>query len=471
MALTEDQKEEIVTQEVTEEKPPLERRRDLTQGSILKNIWVLAVPMMLGNLLQTAFNVVDTIFVGRLGPDAVAAVTMSGTILFTIMSLLFGLAMATTAMVARAIGAKDQERANNVAMQTLLLGGIFSALLVVLGVSLSRSFLNLLGPAPEVLDLGVDYLKVSFIGIGSMFYLFMINAILRGAGDAITGVKILSFSTMLNIVLDPLLIFGFWIFPEMGVVGAALATIIARSIGVVIGLYVLFKGNSAIQVSWAKTKLNLSIMWTMIKIGFPSSLDANLRSISMLLLMGIVSGFGTFAVAAFGISMRIDFVIMVPGFGLASATATLVGQNLGAKQPKRAEQTAWASTGLYTLISAGAGLLLFLFAEGSISIFNSTPDVVVIGAELIRIKTVGYIFYAFTSILARALGGAGDTLSPMIVTALSIFGLMIPLAWLLPRVGELGMTGIWIAIIASMAVQALITVLWFNTGKWKKKEV
>ena len=454
-----------------EEKPPLKRGRDLTQGSILKNIWVLAVPMMLGNLLQTTFNVVDTIFVGRLGPEAVAAVTMSGTILFTIMSLLFGLAMATTAMIARAIGAKDQERANNVAMQTLLLGGIFSALLVLLGVSLARPFLNLLGPEPDVLELGASYLRVQFFGIGSMFYLFMINAILRGAGDALTPMKILGFSTLLNIGLDPLLIFGPWIFPELGVVGAALATVIARSVGVVIGLYVLFKGNSAIQVSWAKTKISFATMWTMIKIGFPSSIDANLRSISGLFLMGIVSGFGTLAVAAFGISMRIDFVIMIPGFGLASATATLVGQNLGAKEPKRAEKTAWASTGLYILISAVVGLLLFLFAEGAISIFNPTPGVVVIGAEILRIKAVGYIFFALSTILARTLGGAGDTLSPMIMTALSVFAVMIPLALVLPRVGELGMTGVWLAIVISMVGQALITALWFNVGKWKEKEV
>jgi len=217
---------------VVEKEATGKRRRNLTEGGIFRNIWALAIPMMLSNLLETTFDVVNTIFVGRLGPEAVAAVAMGGTILFAVMSLLIGLAMSTTAMVARAIGARDQERANSIAMQTLLLGGVLSAALALIGVVFGRSFLGILSPEPDVLDLGAGYLRVQFIGIAGMFYLFLVNAILRGAGDAVTPMKILGLSTLLNMALDPLLIFGPWIFPRLGVVGAALSTVIARFIGV-----------------------------------------------------------------------------------------------------------------------------------------------------------------------------------------------------------------------------------------------
>ncbi|MGQ9632155.1 MAG: MATE family efflux transporter [bacterium] len=379
--------------------------------------------------------------------------------------------MATTAMVARAVGAKDIRLAERTATQTLILGGAVSTTLAILGIILDRKLLGLLRPEPDVLELGVAYLDIMFIGMATMFFLFLVNAILRGAGDAVTPMRILIFSTILNIILDPLLIFGIWIFPRMGVRGAALATVLARGTGVLLGLRVLFKGDSIIRLAWREINLDFKIMWNMIKIAAPSSIDSNLRSISGVVLMGIVSTYGTFAVASLGIGMRIDMVVMMPGFGLAGATATLVGQNLGAQKPHRAERSAWMAAGFYIGIIIVIGTFLFAFADFIIRVFNSNPEVIRLGASFVRIRVFGYIFFALGLILARALMGAGDTLTPMVITGVSLFGILIPLASLLSRVGELKIMGVWLAMTIAMVIQGAITMGWFKLGRWKYKAV
>ncbi|MFQ6082354.1 MAG: MATE family efflux transporter [Candidatus Aminicenantia bacterium] len=446
-------------------------RIDLTSGSIPKTIWILAWPMMMGNVLQTTFNVVDMIFVGKLGPEAIAAVAMSGIILMLVITLIIGVATGTTAMVARFVGAKDYLEANNVAMQSLIIGTLGSTILAAFGILFSRPLLRIFGADTIVADLGTDYLQIMFVGSITMFILFLVGAILRGAGDALTPMLVLIFSTILNIIADPLLIFGIGIFPRLEIRGAAIATVFARGIGMIIGLIILFRGYSYIHIKPKRFHVNFDIIKRIIKIAIPGSLEMSIRSVSGLILMSIVAFYGTYALAAYGIGLRINMVAMMPGFGLAAATATLVGQNLGAKQPKRAEKSARIAAGFYEIIMITIGFLFFIFAREIIHFFNTNPEVIRLGASFIRIISLSYVFLAMSIIFNRGLTGAGDTLSPMIITGVSVLGLRIPLALILPKVTSLSITGIWLAIALSTVLEGTIIALWFNLGKWKHKKV
>ncbi len=445
-------------------------RKDLTRGSIVRNIWTLATPMMFGNILQTAFNIVDMIWVGRLGSAAIAAVAMSGSILMIIMTMIIGIATGTIAMVARFIGAKENEKANNVAMQSLILSGVASSLLAIVGFGLAEEMLKLLGAKPEVVLLGTGYLRILLVGGVVMFLLFLTEAILRGAGDAFTPMIILIVATVLNAILDPLMIFGHGGFPRMGVNGAALATVISRGIGVVIAFHVLFRGSSHIHLQLRNLKVNFSLMWRMTRIGIPSSVQMSLRSLMGVILMAIVARYGTYAVAAYGIGLRIMMLVLMPAFGLAAAAATLVGQNLGAQKAERAHYSAWAATRFAMLIMGGVGILFFLFASNLVSFFNSNPQVVEIGTRYLKITSAGYLFIALGIVLGRALNGAGDTVSPMVITFISLWCLQIPLALLLPESFHLGVSGVWWAALAASVIHGIMITGWFQRGKWKLAE-
>ena len=445
--------------------------RDLTSGSIPRSIWVLAWPMMIGNFLQTAFNVVDMIFVGKLGPEAIAAVSLSGMILMLIITLIVGIGIGTTAMVARFIGAKEYSQANEVALQSLLFGGICSLFLAVVGFFFSEALLKIFGAEAKVVEMGTDYLRIMFLGSFTMFLLFLGAAILRGAGDALTPMLILMFSTLVNIVADPLLIFGLGPFPRLEIKGAALATVLARGIGMFIILIILLKGYSYIHISLKNLKLKFNILWRIIKIAIPGSLQMAIRSTSGLIIMSIAVIYGTYALAAYGIGLRINMIVMMPGFGLGAATATLVGQNLGAKQPQRAEKSAWIALIYYEAIMIVVGSLFYLFAPKIISIFNNSPEVIQEGASFLRVVVFSYIFLAMGIVLHQSLHGAGNTVPPMIITAISLLGIRIPLALLLPKLLLLDTIGLWLAIALSTVLEGSVVAFWFKAGRWKKKKI
>lgn len=455
---------------MSEQLLPKAGKRDLLQGNIARNVWALATPMMLENILQTTFNVVDMIWVGRLGENALAAVAMSGSILMVIMTLIIGIATGTVAMVARFTGAGDKKKANEVARQSLILSFIASSLLAAAGFGLAEGMLKLLGAAPEVVVLGTGYLKILLVGGTMMFLLFLTEAILRGAGDALTPMAILIAVTLLNAVLSPLLIFGVG-FPGLGVNGAALATVLARSIGVVIAFRVLFRGNSSIHLEWRNLKINFGLMGKIIRVGTPNSIQMSLKGLMGVVLMAIVARYGTYAVAAYGVGLRIMMLVFMPAFGLATAAATLVGQNLGAGKPQRAYLSAWTATRFNILIMGTVGIIFLLFAPHLIGFFNPNPQVIEIGTAYLRITSLGYLFIAMGVVLGRALTGAGDTVSPLVITFLSLWCLQIPLALILPRSFHLGVAGVWWAILISTAVHGTTTTGWFQRGRWKRKEI
>jgi len=416
-------------------------KRDLTQGSIPRNLIALALPLVAANLLQTTFNIVDMLFVGRLGPAAIAAVSLAGVITMFLMTIAIGLATGTQAMISRFIGAKDQQQAEVVAIQSLFLGIFSSFFLSIIGLFLSQFLLELVGAKGEVLSLGKGYLQIMFSGIYTVFLLFLVSAIFQGVGNTVTPMKILLFSTVSNIVFDPLLIFGIWFFPHWGVNGAAAATVTARGLGMLTGIYLLFKGKSGIYLHLQKVRIDLGMMWRIIRIGLFASLQASLRNISQIVVARIVASFGTYAIAAYGIGMRVRMVVMMPGFGLAAATAVLVGQNLGAKNPQRAEKSGLISSLLYSLFMVFTGSLFHIFAQPIISAFNPQPDVVRIGVNYLHVLTLSFVFLGIAIVLSRAMNGAGDTISPMVITGFTflssvfLFAYFSPVSWEQPAYG------------------------------------
>jgi putative MATE family efflux protein len=443
--------------------------RDLTEGGIVRNIWYLALPMMAGNLLQDAFTIVDMIFVGRLGPSAIAAVGMSGIINGILFTFILGISMGTVALVARSIGARKVPEAESAAMQSLFLGFFCYAAIAIFGYPLSSPMLRALGASEDVVLQGVAYMRVMFLGSFTMIFSAILSAVLNAAGDAVTPLKILMVSTISNIVLDPLLIFGWWWFPRLGVVGSALATVIARGIGVFILLWVLLSGRVVIHLKIANAKFDFSIMRRIIKIGVFSSIQALVRNVSGIVLTRLVAVYGTFAVAAYVIGMRLRMVVMMPGFGLANAVSTLVGQNLGASKPERAERTAWVTVGLTSAIMTFIGIVYIIFARRIIAIFNTHPEVIRIGINHLHITSGTFGFIGLSIVLGRAFSGAGDTLSPMVISSISLLAFQVGLSLLFSW--KLGLTGIWFGITASNIIQSIMMSFWFNIGRWKLKQI
>jgi len=442
-------------------------KHNFTEGSITKNILRLALPMMTSIVFHDLFNIVDMFFVGKLGPEAVAAVSMSGLLIHMIIIAAVGIATGTVAMIAVYVGAKEQEKAENVVVQAIFMGLFISIVIAVLGYFLAKPCLKLLGAADDVLPMGIKYIRITSIGAFSILLGIIISASLRGAGDAVTPMRILIFSTIINIILDPLLIFGIWKFPKLGVAGSAFATLIARTISVLLLFRVIFKGHSLFQIKLNRFHIDIRTMWKMFKIGIFGSLQMLIRNISNLVIMKIVSLYGTFAVAAFGINIRLIMLMHMFGVGIGNASATLVGQNLGAGKPDRAEKSALMAAGFYELIIIFISSIFFIFPKEIIGVFNKHPQVIQIGSICLRILLTSFIFVALSIVLGKAMSGAGYTMIPMIVTAIALIGLRIPLSFTLSQYTDLKANGIWIAIATSNVILGILMTITLKKGKWK----
>ena len=444
-------------------------RRDLTQGSVVRNIWYLALPMMASSILQNTFSIVDMKFVGNLGPSAIAAVSMSGIVMGILFVVIIGIYMGTVALVARFVGAKELEKAESVAMQSLILGAFCYTIVVIICYPLAESILRALGADEDVVQQGVGYIKIVFLGSFTMILSVVFGSVLRAAGDAITPLIILAASTLINIALDPLLIFGYWGFPQMGVAGSALASVIARGVGTVVLSWIFLSGRAVVKLRIRDLRVDFSMMWRIARLGIFASLQAIMRSVSGLVLMPIIARYGTSAIAASGIGMRLQMLVMMPAFGLSTAVSTLVGQNLGAGEPERAERSAWITAGVGAAIMTFFGIIFIIFAKNSITFFDDDSELVRIGVEYMHIIAGSFGFIGLAIILGRALNGAGDTISPMIITAIGFVGLRISLSILFSS--SFGLRGVWFGVAVSSVIQGLMTAYWFNTGRWKHKQV
>jgi putative MATE family efflux protein len=445
--------------------------QDFTRGPISRAVFLLAVPMVLEMVMESVFAVCDVFFVSRLGAEAVATVGLTESLLTLVFGLAIGFSMATTALVARRIGEKRPDRAAVAADQALLVALVASVLLGGLGVVTAPSVLDLLGASDGVLQGGANYARVLLGGSGTIVFLFLINAVFRGAGDAAIAMRVLWLANLINIVLDPCLIFGLGPFPEMGVTGAAVATTIGRGVGVLYQLKVLLGGGGRVHVRLSDLRVDREVMTGLLRVSVGGVLQVLAATASWVGLMRVMALFGDTALAGYTIAIRIIIFSILPAWGLANAAATLVGQNLGAARIDRAERSVW-QTSLYNMIFLGAiGLLFLILAEELVGLFSTDPAVLEIGADCLRILSYGYLFYALGMVMEQAFNGAGDTMTPTFINFVCYWVCQIPLAWYLAVSLGWGPRGVFWAIMVSETLLAVVGVAFFRRGRWKERQV
>ncbi len=445
--------------------------QDYTTGNLNRAILLLAIPMVLEMVLESLFAVVDVLWVGRLGANAVATVGLTESLLMLVFAIGIGLSMSTTAMVARRIGEKDPVDAAIAGAQAIFLGLLISLAVGIPAFIFAPELLRLMGASPEIIATGSGYARIALGGCGAIVMLFLNNAIFRGAGDAAIAMRLLWVSNILNLILDPCLIFGLGPFPRLGVTGAALATFSGRSIGVLYQFYRLMKGSERIRIPPSLLRLNPRVMWRLIRVSLTGILQFTIANTSWIALVRIVSIFGAAALAGYTIAIRIVVFAILPSWGLSNAAATLVGQNLGAGHPQRAEQAVWR-TGLYNMLFLGIIGVVFIFsATPLVRLFTQDPAVVPLAASALRILSYGNIAYAYGMVMLQSFNGAGDTVTPTIVNFFGFWVLEIPLAWWLALHQGLRSTGVFFSIVIAQAAVALAGILLFRRGKWKKQKI
>src|SRR6204780_4415627 len=445
--------------------------QDYTTGSLNRAILLLAVPMVLEMVLESLFAVVDVFWVGRLGANAVATVGLTESMLSLIFAVAMGLSLSTTAMVARRIGEKDPEGAAVAGVQAIALG-----LMVSLAIGLpcglyAPNLLRLMGASPVIVATGSGYTRICLGGSFAVLLLFLNNAIFRGAGDAAIAMRLLWVSNIINLILDPCLIFGWGPFPRLGVTGAALATLTGRSIGVLYQFYRLMHGTERIRILRSQVRLSFEVLLRLVRVSLTGVLQFAIAHTSWIGLVRIVSIFGAAALAGYTIPIRSVIFVILPSWGLSNAAATLVGQNLGAKRPDRAEQSVWR-TGFYNMLFLGGiGLFFIVFATPVVRLFNNDPGVVALAATCLRIVSCGNIGFAYGMVMLQAFNGAGDTTTPTIVNLFGFWFLEIPLAYVLAIHAHLQQNGVYISMVVAESVVAIAGVILFRRGKWKLQKI
>lgn len=444
-----------------------EADREYTSGSIKKAIFYLSVPMVLEMLMESLFAVVDIFFVGKIGIHAVATVGLTESVLTILYSVGIGLSMAGTAMVSRRIGEGKFRQAGDAAFQVILIGILISIAIGLLGFFYAKDLLRLMGGETDVIDQGFKYTRIIFGGNISVMLLFLINGIFRGAGNAAIAMRTLWLANGINIVLDPLLIFGLGPIPAMGLEGAAIATTIGRSVGVLYQVYHLVGGDRKLAIR----RINLIVRWKTISRIFQLSAGGMgqflIESASWIFLMRVVSMSGSVALAGYTIAIRVMIFTLLPAFGMSNAAATLVGQNLGASQAGRAEDSVWL-TARYAATFLGICGIIFVAGGGKfIGIFNADLEVIRIGGNALAIMCLGYVFFAYGMVMTQSFNGAGDTRTPLVINIFVLWIVQVPLAYFLSIYLKMGANGVFTAVAISHSLHAVVAVLVFRRGKWK----
>jgi len=443
---------------------------NILTGNINRAILLLAIPMTLEMAMESLFAVVDIYFVSKIGIDAIAAVGLTESMMTITYSLGFGLAMGTTAMVSRRIGEKDTKGASVSAAQSIYLGILISIPIIFIGLFYAEDLLKLMGATDSIIKTGAGYTRLIFASNLIIILLFLINGIFRGAGDAALAMRALWISNSINIVLDPMLIFGIGPFPQLGIEGAATATIIGRSIGVCYQFYHLYKGKGIIKIH-EQWRFKPDIILRLVKLSAGVTAQFIIGSASWIFLMRIISTFGSTALAAYTVALRIVIFTILPAWGFSNAAATMVGQNLGAGQPERAEKSVW-HTGFFNMAFLGIVMMVFLlFAESITAFFTNDSEVISSAAICLNIFAVGYLFYAFGMVLVQSFNGAGDTRTPTIMNFFIFWMFQLPLAYLLSIELSANAVGVYWAIVISEAVFTIVGYFLFKKGRWKTVQV
>jgi putative MATE family efflux protein len=444
---------------------------DYTEGSLNRAVFLLAVPMILEMVMESVFGVLDVYFVGRLGPDAVAAVGLTESLLTVVFAVAIGLSMSTTALVARRIGEKRPEDAARAAVQAIAVGVAASLPFAAVGLVWPREVLTLMGAPAPVVETGWGYTAWMLGGNASIMLLFLVNAVFRGAGDATIAMRSLWLANGVNVVLDPCLIFGLGPFPELGVTGAAIGTTVGRAVGVAYQLRALAGAGGRVRVERPHVRLDRPVMVHLVQLSLGGVGQFLIGTASWLGLVRILSLFGAGALAGYTIALRVVIVALLPSWGMSNAVATLVGQNLGAGKPERAERSVWI-VGVYNMVFLLAVMAAFLWsAEPLIAVFSPDPAVQRLGALCLRVVSYGYAFYAWGMVLVQAFNGAGDTATPTWINLGCYWLFQIPLALALARGLDQGPLGVFLAITLAESLLAAVGLLVFRRGAWKRRAV
>lgn len=441
---------------------------DYTSGSIDRAIFLLSVPMILEMGMEAIFAVVDAFYVSRLRDnDALATIGLTESVLTLVYSVAMGLSMGATAMVARRIGEKDIPSARIAALHVLYIALTLSVVISIAGVVFAPDILRLMGGSESLIEKNVGYTKWMFGGNVVIMLLFVINGIFRGAGDATLAMRSLIISNILNIILGPIFIFGL----KMGVTGAAIATTIGRGCGVLYQVYHLFRGSGLMKISLDKLKIHWDIIVKLLRISAGGTGQFLIASASWMFLYSIVSRFGSGAMAGYTLAVRVIIFTILPAWGMANAAATLVGQNLGAGHPDRAEKSVWRAAFLNMIFLALVAVIFLTLSKPILGIFSDDPVVLENGARCLQIISLGYIFYAYGMVVGQSFNGAGDTITPTLINLFGFWALQIPLAYGLAVVLEIGSPGVYIAVSVAESMIAVVGILIFRRGKWKTMKI
>ena len=447
------------------------RTYDYTSGSIRRAVFLLAIPMMLEMGMESIFAICDIFFVAGLGAEAVAAVGLTEAVITLLYAVAVGLSISVTALVARRIGEKNPEAAAIVAGQTIWIGVFFSLAVGLTGGLYGADILRLMGAGASVIELGSGYTSIMLSGAFTVLFLFLCNGVFRGAGNAVIAMRALILANGINIALDPCLIYGIGPFPELGVTGAAIATNIGRGVGVLYQFYHLLTGATRVKLLPRHLRIVPAVMLRLLRVSAGGMAQFLIATASWVILMRLVAPYGSAAVAGYTIAIRIIDLTLLPAWGLSNAAGTLVGQNLGAGRPERAEQSVWQVARYNVLFLLGVAILFISGAESIVAVFSADPVVIRYGGDCLRYISYGYGLFALSMALIQAFNGAGDTGTPTIINFICFWLVQIPLAWVLAETFAAGPQGIFIAITVAESLLAVLAYLQFRAGRWKLRQI
>ncbi|MEK7353328.1 MAG: MATE family efflux transporter [Chloroflexota bacterium] len=445
--------------------------RDWTKGNVFHNLLALSWPIVVGNSLNLLGPVVDMIWVAKLGAAAIAGVGVAGMAVMVITSARMGLSMGTRAIIARFIGAGDSKGANHVIQQYFVISTLYAIIVASIGIFFAEPIMSLFGLEADVVAEGAAYMRIQFIGSVTLSLRILTETIMQASGDTVTPMRITVFYRLLHAATAPFLIFGWWVFPRLGVSGAAWTNVISQSLGAAVGLWILFTGRSRLQLTMKNFSFDGPMLWRILRVGFPAAIMNTERFFGDIALMWFMSPFGTLAVAGHTLIQRIEAVLRMPAMGLGTSAGVLVGQNLGAEQPDRAAKSGWLAVGLAQGLAVIICILILLWPEPIIRVFSSDPKVVALASNFLRIGAAGYLFMGLYFVMQNAISGAGDTMPPMLISLLNFWLVQIPLALFLSRSTGLGVYGVRWAIVAGWIVGAAAYAIYFWKGRWQRKKV
>ncbi len=447
------------------------KQQDFTSGSLKRAVFMLSIPMILEMLMESIFALVDIIYVSRVSVNAVATVGLTESVLTLVYAVAIGLSMAATAMVARRVGERDIKKANETAIQVIYLGIFISILISIIGILFPKEILQLMGGKPDLIEEGYGYTQILLGGNITVMLIFLINAIFRGAGNASIAMWTLILSNGLNIILDPIFIFGLGPIPAYGVEGAAIATTTGRGVAVIAQLLILFYGGGKIKLVIKDLILRIQLLFDIIKVSLGGIGQFIIGTSSWVFLMRIISEFGSEVLAGYTIAIRIMLFTLMPAWGMSNAAATLVGQNLGAQQPDRAEKSVWITSKYCAIFMGAVSIIYLLFATTFLSWFSDNPNVVSNGALCLRVMSAGYIAYAYGMVVIQSFNGSGDTFTPTLINFICFWLFQLPFAYTMAIHLDYGPQGVFWSITIAEVLIAILGIWLFRKGKWKSVKV